>query len=233
MSQRIVLMSDIHGNLPALEAVAGAIPRTDQVCVAGDLVFDGPCPAEVLDLLRELGWTLIMGNTDRDITAPPGDGTKKRSRRVEWTRTVLGDDRLTFLQELPFSARFSGADGDTVLAVHANPIDMDRHLRPSMTEDELAPFLEGIDASILAFGHLHTPYIRPANGVVLIDVSSVGHPKDGDRRAAYTVVTWEAGGRSVEQVRVPYDLDNTIHLLRHSGLPDAEEQVASLLKASY
>jgi diadenosine tetraphosphatase ApaH/serine/threonine PP2A family protein phosphatase len=102
-----------------------------------------------------------------------------------------------------------------------------------MSEVELRPYLAGIDANVLAFGHLHTPYVRPVDDVLLVDVASVGHPKDHDLRASYCVLTWDNGSRSISQKRVPYDVEETVYRMRHSGMPCAEKQVASLLKASY
>lgn len=229
----VVLMSDIHGNLPALEAVAGSLPEHDRVVVAGDLCLEGPCPAEVLDALEDWGWTLIMGNTDRDIVAPAPGMKQEKAAQVEWTRRRLGDDRLRKLARLPFSVRVSGDGGHMVLVVHGNPLNLDDQLYPTMSEEELRPYLKNVNAEVLAFGHLHIPYVRPVDGVLLVDVSSVGHPKDHDLRAAYTVLTWDGDERSVSGFRIPYDVERTVFLLRESGMPGAKAQAESLLKASY
>lgn len=233
MGRTVVALSDVHGNLPALQAVARSIPPADAVVVAGDLCLSGPHPAEVLDLLWELGWQLILGNTDRDIVRLPEDLKQRKAEQACWTRRQLGERRLQHLAQLPFSATIDGAGGETVCAVHANPLNLEDHLRPEMTDDELQPYLDGVEADLLVFGHLHIPYVRPAGRVLLVDVASVGHPKDLDLRAAYTVLEWEDGRRSVRQVRVPYDVEEAVHALRRSGMPHAEEQVQSLLKASY
>jgi predicted phosphodiesterase len=233
MTYRAIFMSDIHGNLPALQAVRGSLPAHDAVYVAGDLCFEGPCPAQVLDLLLESGWTLIMGNTDRDIVIPPESAGGLNGDRVTWTREALGADRLERLATLPFSATCAPEGADEVLVVHANPLNMDEHLPPTLSAAELAPYLHNVTSDIIVFGHLHTPYVRPVDDVLLIDVSSVGHPKDRDRRAAYTIITWDGERRSIEQVRIPYDLEQAVSLLRRSDMPGAEEQIESLLKASY
>jgi putative phosphoesterase len=225
-------MSDIHGNLPALRAVVDSLPEHDAVYVAGDHCLEGPCPAAVLDLLDDLGWTLVMGNTDRDIVSPPAEAKQVKRERIEWTRGQLGERRLELLASLPFSTRLE-AGGDRVLAVHANPLTMDEHLRPSMSDEELAPYLRDAHADLLVFGHLHIPYTRPVGDMLLMDVSSVGHPKDRDRRSAYVAVTWDGDSRRIDQVRVPYDIEETIGLLRRSGMPGAESQIEDLLKASY
>ena len=226
-------MSDTHGNLAALRAVVDSLPDHDRVVVAGDLCLDGPDPAEVLDLLQDLGWSLLRGNTDQDLVSPPLDLKDHKARLVQWTREQLGERRLGCLDQLAPSTRIAGEGGETVLVVHANPLNLEDHLRPTMTEEELEPYLAGIDATILAFGHLHIPYVRPVAEVLLVDVASVGHPKDHDLRAAYTVLTWDGGARSITQVRVPYDVEEAVHRTRRSGMPDAEKQIALLLRASY
>lgn len=226
----VVLMSDIHGNLQALEAVTRTLPPADAVYVAGDLCLEGPRPAEVVDVIRERGWHAVMGNTDEDILNPPGG---KKGAMAHWTRKKLGPERLQWLASLSFSERFSHDGKDRTLIVHANPLNMEDQLYPDMTEEQLRPYLASVHAEILAFGHLHIPYLRPVDGILLADVSSVGHPKDHDRRAAYTVVRWDGEQRAVQQVRVPYDIERTAQLLRESDMPGADNEARSLLKASY
>jgi predicted phosphodiesterase len=228
----IVLMSDIHGNLPALEAVAGALPSHDSVYVAGDLCLEGPKPAEAVDFIRDRGWLAVMGNTDRDIVEENGDNGE-RIDRIRWTREQLGAERLHWLAGLPFARTVTEAGREAILVVHANPLELETQLRPGMSRKKLQPFLEGVHAGILAFGHIHLPYLRTVDGILLANVSSVGHPKDLDRRAAFTVVRLDGDRRGVEQVRVPYDMDRTAALLRSSGMPGAEEEIESLFRASY
>ncbi len=231
--RRIVVMSDVHGNLTALKAVVDSLPEHDEVVVAGDLCLDGPDPAGVIDLLRELDWPLAMGNTDFDIIQALDDLKPKEADTVVWTREQLGAARLRFLVDLPFSHRIETGTEQWMLAVHANPLNMDEALSPTMTPEELEPYLRGVDAEVLAFGHLHTPYVRPVGDLVLVDVSSVGHPKDRDLRSAYTVFEWDGARRSINQVRVPYDVERAVDRMRRCGMPHAEKRIASLLKASY
>lgn len=228
----VILMSDIHGNLPALEAVAASLPDHDDVYVAGDLCLEGPKPAEVVDFLRQREWQCVVGNTDRDIVE--GDeGDSAKDQRIRWTREQLGEERLRWLANLPFERRVQVDGREAILVVHANPLNLETQLAPDMSEKKLQPFLQDVKADILAFGHIHLPYLRTVNGILLADVSSVGHPKDLDRRAAYTVVRLGGDRRSAEQVRIPYDLARTAELLRGSGMPGAEEQIESLYRASY
>jgi diadenosine tetraphosphatase ApaH/serine/threonine PP2A family protein phosphatase len=181
----------------------------------------------------DLSWTLILGNTDCDIVEASGDLKKTKALRVAWTRAQLGQGRLDRLTSLPRAITLSLARDESLLAVHANPRTLDDHLYPTMSEDALQPYLEGVTASIMAFGHLHIPYIRRVAGMSLVDVASVGHPKDLDLRAAYTVVHSSNGMLSIEQVRVPYDVDRTIHELHTCDMPGAVEQARDLLRASY
>lgn len=232
MAIRVVVMSDIHGNLPALHAVRDSLPAHDAVFVAGDLCLEGPCPAAVVDLITQQSWIAVMGNTDRDILDLPPDSGTRKSELVTWTREQLGPERLDWLSALPFSRRFD-SDGDELLVVHANPLNMHDQLYPDMTAGQLEPYINAADATIMAFGHLHIPYVRPVENLLLIDVSSVGHPKDHDLRAAYTVITWDGATRSVEQVRVPYDVEETVRLMRESGMRRPGKEIDSLLKASY
>lgn len=233
MAYRAIFMSDIHGNLPALTAVQRSLPDHDACYVAGDLCLEGPCPAQVLDIVHEAGWTAVMGNTDRDIVSRPSPDKAVKYDRITWTREQLGPERLERLASLPFSVRCSGTASESVLVVHANPLNMDEHLPPTLSPSELAPYLRDVEDDIVVFGHLHTPYIRPVDGVLLVDVSSVGHPKDLDPRAAYTIITWDDNRRSIEQVRIPYDVEHAVALLRTSDMPGADEQIDRLLKASY
>jgi len=228
---RLVVMSDIHGNLTALNAVIAALPPADRIIVAGDLCLEGPRPAEVWDRLQELGAELLMGNTDRDIVQDAGDAKPRKRAMIEWAREQLGPDRVRAMAAMPFSRR-AGPDG-VLLAVHANPRTMDEHLYPDMTPEQLQPYLKDVEAEIIAFGHLHVPYIRPVANYVLVDVSSVGHPKDHDLRASFTVFEWEGLTRRITNVRVPYDVERTVDEMRTSGMPYGEKEAADLLRASY
>jgi predicted phosphodiesterase len=225
-------MSDVHGNLPALMAVQRVLPEYDTAIVAGDLCLEGPCPSEVLDLLDEYNWSLVLGNTDRDVAFPSSEEDANKAQLIAWTRERLGHDRIERLASLPRHVRIE-SDSIAALVVHANPLNLDDQLYPTMSEEALRPYLETVDAEILCFGHLHIPYVRPVLGVLLADVSSVGHPKDHDLRAAFTILTFDGGMRSVEQVRVPYDIDATVNFIRQSDMPNAEQAIESLLKAAY
>src|SRR5919199_347624 len=190
---RLAILADIHGNLLALEAVLADLDArggADALVIAGDLCLDGPRPREVLARIRALGCPVIQGNTDRDLAAAPdraaGPARDDHAALLAWTRARLGEDGVAYLRELPFSHRVDAPDaGATVLVVHANPRNLDDHLRPLAPEDSITPYLADLppDVALVAFGHLHIPYTRRIGGITPADVSRLGLPKGGDRRA--------------------------------------------------
>jgi diadenosine tetraphosphatase ApaH/serine/threonine PP2A family protein phosphatase len=194
------LLYDIHGNLPALEAVLGDARDVgvERWIVGGDVVLFGAWPAETYERLRELpdaDW--LRGNTDRWLV-DDSDRPDIATQAVEDCLTVLDDATVRELAGLPFDVR---ARGD--LYVHASPASDMRSFLPEPGDDE-----EELLASIppgtprVVFGHTHLPFARTAGQVELVNPGSVGIPLDGDPRAAWAIV--HEDGR-VEHRRVAYD----------------------------
>jgi CHAD domain-containing protein/predicted phosphodiesterase len=237
---RVAVLSDIHGNLLALEAVLddlAAAGGADLVVIAGDLALGGPQPRETLERLRSLGYPMVQGNTDRDL-ALDADVTAaaEYAALLQWTREQLGPAGLSFLRDLPFSHHVVDPGGvASVQIVHANPQNLDDQLQPYSPDSRIAPLLEGLAAEVqaLAFGHLHIPFEREVGTLLLANIASVGQPKDGDRRANYGLLRWERGNWSVEQRRVEYPVDEVVALLREANPPGADELIKTLLRARY
>lgn len=235
---RIAIISDIHGNQLALEAVLRdleAQPRCDQVVIAGDLCLNGPRPREVLALVRSLNCPVIQGNVDLEtVTQAPEKGEKKRSA-VGWTRDQIGEAGVAYLAALPFCYRVNNPAGRDLLIVHANPLNLEDALFPNAEDEELERLLGGLDAQVgaLAFGHLHIAYVRHWRELLLVDVASCGAPRDEDRRAAYGILTWQANAWEAEIRRVAYDLPAVIRQIKSSGMPNAEKRVKVLQEAHY
>lgn len=241
---RVALLSDIHGNLVAFEAVLADMARRgpfDQVIVAGDLVWSGPWPAEVVDRVRHLKAVVLQGNTDaffrRSIhETPPGKNEERFSAHLTWMYEQLGPQRAAYLAGLPFAHRISPAAGHDLLVVHANPWDLERAIVPKMPEDELDLLLlerGQPDWEILAFGHVHVPFVRRWRGRWLVDVASAGLPMDGDPRAVYAILTWDGRGWHVEHHRVFYDVPVVAHHMRVGGLPRGKHFAERLVAARY
>jgi putative phosphoesterase len=225
---RIALVSDIHGNLTALDAVVDDIARrgVDRVVQGGDLALMGPRPAEVIDRIRELGWPGIVGNTDEAIWRPEeherllNDAPALKpmvdlifQTYVPDARERLGDDRIGWMRELPAEHR----EADLAL-VHARPGDLWRAPMPEADDDELAGTYRPLEAGLAVYGHIHKPYVREVDGLTVANSGSVGLPFDDDPRAAYLIV--DDGKPSI--VRVEYDVEREVRALRESGHPDAD-----------
>jgi len=245
---RVALLSDIHGNLVALDAVLADIARQgffDEVVVAGDLVWAGPWPAEVVDRVRGLHATVIQGNTDAffgrlPADAPPGKHEERFAAQLEWMQARLGPERTAYLAGLPFAHRIvpsparNGATSQTLLVVHANPIDLERPITPRLGEADLDTMLGGTgDWAVLAFGHIHIPFVRQWRDRLLVNVASVGLPMDGDRRAAYAILSWDGASWQVEHHRVPYPVPVVTHQMRSCGMPRGKHFAERLMSASY
>jgi predicted phosphodiesterase len=246
---RVAILSDIHGNVLALDAVLADLASRgpfDQVVVAGDLVWAGPRPREVIDRVQALRAIVIRGNTDAffdsDVETPEGKDPGRFTTQLTWMLDQLGPERVAYLRALPFSYLISPAPGNDLLVVHANPRDMDQAIMrraPDADLDDLL-FEDGRPPAwrALAFGHIHTPFIRTWRDRLLVNVSSVGLPMDGDQRAAYAILTWEPAGRGggawrAEHRRVAYPTAVVVHEMKTSGLPRGKHFAERLMAASY
>ncbi len=229
---RIVLFSDIHGNVAALEAVLADIRREaapDALFVAGDLALLGPRPTESLALLRSLdGARFVKGNTDQYLIDYSAD-----EAAVAFAREQLSEEQIGFVRDLPFEQRLEAAPGHELLVVHANPRDLEGQIKPDSSDELIRPMLLGVSAEIIAFGHYHVPFVRKLDRWTLVDVASVGMPRDGDRRAVYAVLTWDRGAWRIEHRRVAFDIEAVARDYAAVGYPDAEQAARQLLKASY
>ena len=234
---RVAVISDIHGFSIALDHVLAdiaAVPGIDCVVAAGDLAEGGPDPAGVVDRIRDAGIRSVQGNTDRDLASGVRNSTPAR-----WVSRQLGKERLAWLGGLPFELRLSppGASnpGDDLLVVHANPQDMDRHLDPGFSDDQVREFLGETQAAVVAFGHLHVAYQRTVGCVKLIDVSAVGNPKDEDLRSKWGLISWdESTGQWQTELRyVAYPLDQTVEQLKAVAYPNWRKAAKKLERASY
>lgn len=239
---RYALISDVHANLPALEAVLTDIDARsdiDAVYHLGDLVGYAPWPDEVVELLRAREIPGVAGNYDSTVaTNYRHCGCRYEDPRqeelshlsYEWTREHVSATTRRWLGGLPFrmDIRPAGghASGPRLFLVHGNPVLNTVYWtedRPDSFCVKMAGHLGARARDVVAFGHTHKPWYRDVDGIRFVNTGSVGRPKDGDWRAGYAVVAFEDGdGRDVvvEQVRVEYDLDRATAGIRESELPD-------------
>jgi len=237
---RVAVFTDIHGNLPALEASLAAIDAigVDQSYCGGDLVGYGPNPNEVRALIEDRGIPTIYGNYDyaigRDLEdcgcayVTPHDRALGQ-QSVEWTLAHTNDRAKAFMRGLPFDLRVEMTD-QRVRLVHGSP----RKVNEYLFEDKPASLYERLAASaecdVLVFGHTHTPWVREYGGVLFVNCDSVGKPKDGDPRGAFAILEL-VGGRVVASIeRAPYDAEPVAREVEAVGLPS--EFATKLVAAS-
>jgi putative phosphoesterase len=234
---RIAILSDIHGNQIALDAVLGDLtqqPGIDHIVAAGDLCLNGPCPKEVLNTLQALHCSVIQGNVDRDVVDATKKGPKKQGI-VTWTREQIGPEGIHYLATLPFSKYIENPLGTDLLVVHANPLNQDDTLLPDLQDDKMEQLLGELPATIgaLAFGHYHVAYTRRWRGLLLVDAGSCGMPRDEDVRASYAILTWRDDTWQVEHRRVKYDLKAVVKQLKNCGMPNVDKRIKILTEAKY
>ncbi|WP_408959987.1 metallophosphoesterase family protein [Natrinema sp. 74] len=210
---KVGLISDIHSNRVALEAVLEDMPDVDKLCCAGDVVGYNPWPAECVDALRERDVPTVMGNHDAAVAVEtPFRFNGMAKAGVEHAETQVSDDQLEWLASLP-GERLE-CDGRMKL-VHGHPDDPDRYTRYTYPREFSPRLLD--DEDVLVLGHTHVQGTeRFAEGIV-VNPGSVGQPRDGDPRAGYAVVDLEA--LTVETHRVEYDIEAVQDAVDAAGLP--------------
>jgi len=235
---QIAIISDIHGNQVALEAVLQHISHqqaVDAIVVAGDLCLNGPCPRQVLETLQALECSVIQGNVDVDVTSQrPKKGTKKRGI-VDWTREQIGDAGINYLDSLPTAHLVSNPHGTDLLVVHSNPLNSEEAIFPSASDEDLRHLVGGVPDTIgaVAFGHIHIAYQRRWQHLLLLDAGSCGLPRDEDHRASYGLLTWKKGEWQAIHHRVEYDVPKVVDQLRTCGMPNVDKRIKVLLEARY
>lgn len=236
---RIALISDIHANLPALDAVLGDIASRGDVAATyhlGDLVGYASWPNEVVSRLRDAGIEGISGNYDSTVaTDYKHCGCKYEDPEQEklshvsfaWTRENVSVETKQFLGSLPFRldlAPLGGhLSGPRVILVHGTPTLNTVYWtedRPDSFCLQMANVAGAKKGDTIAFGHTHLPWHREIEGIHFVNTGSVGRPKDGDPRAGYVVLDVKEEQTSVEFARVGYDVDLAARAIEASSLPN-------------
>ncbi|HET7559181.1 MAG TPA: metallophosphoesterase family protein [Limnochordia bacterium] len=216
---RIAVISDPHGNLPALEAVLADVARqgVERTVCLGDLAFKGPFPDECVSLIRERGIPCVYGNTDiflltaagrADGAAAPGwTLTEDERPYLDWHVARLSSANLEYLASLELQFRLDVA-GEPLLFVHATPQDCQSAIRPDDPPERLRARVAGAACRWLVMGHIHEPFLRRFDGKWLINTGAIGFSLDRDWRAAYAIIDPSSG--RVEFRRVEYDLESVV-----------------------
>jgi putative phosphoesterase len=235
---RVAIVSDIHGNLTAFEAVLRDLKRSspDLVLHGGDLAQGGSSPAEIVDRVRELGWQGVLGNADEMLFAPEtlaafaAQSSHLRSLftaisgMADWTREKLGDERCAWLASLPREQIQSW-----FALVHASPESTWRAPAREAADTEFERIYAPLGRPLAVYGHIHRPFIRRLDAITVINSGSAGLSYDGDPRASYLLL--EDTEPTIR--RVDYDLDAEIQRLSGSGTPHSDWIARSLASASF
>jgi len=204
---RVAALCDVHGNLPALEAVLAEVAATDvdRILCGGDVVA-GPFPRECLERLLALDAVFVRGNGDR----APSD----------WVAERLDPLTLEFLRELPVAVPV----GD-VLYCHGSPRSDEEILTRVSPEERVRAALAGVEERIVVGGHTHVQYDRVVDGIRFVNAGSVGRPYEGRPGAFWAIVD----GEDVEHRHTPYAIDAAVVAIRATSYPDADELCSTLI----
>jgi len=214
---KVGVLSDIHGNKVALDAVLEDMPPVDRLICAGDVVGYNPWPGECVEFVRDRSVSTVMGNHDRATAGSGGFGFNSMAGAgVEYAREQLSEEQLAFLTALLDSRRECN---DRVRIVHGHPADPDRYTYPAQFDPELLG-----EEDVLVMGHTHIQAHEVYDEGIVMNPGSVGQPRDGDPQAAYSVLDLDA--MAVTEHRVEYDIERVQIAVREAGLP---EQIADRL----
>lgn len=210
---RVAALYDVHGNLPALEAVLSELERArvETIVVGGDVLW-GPQPAECLRSLRSAGARFIAGNCERDALQPESDADR-------WCNGQLGDAERGLVRSWPRCLELEVEGLGHVLFCHATPSDDEKILTRLTPDEVVADALDGVVADLVVCGHTHVQFDRrPVGAPRLVNAGSVGLPYEGSAGAFWTLL-----GRDVERRRTEYDVDEALRKLRSAGFPSFDE----------
>ncbi|EEL50344.1 MULTISPECIES: metallophosphoesterase family protein [Bacillus cereus group] len=239
---KIAVISDIHGNIPALEAVLEDIKLRgiERIFCLGDLVGKGPQSSDVIDIVRKECEQVVMGNWDDFITKPTEFETLK------WHQKQLTEEHENYLRELPFSIEFM-MSGKFIRMFHASPRSLYERIQPYASGEERVSMFENsnltenIEAErtpdVVCYGDVHQAFVQNFRGKTLCNAGSVGNPLE-ITQASYLIFEGlynqkEAGSFSIQLVRVPYDIERAIQLAKDVNMPELDEYAQELTTAKY
>ena len=209
---QIGLISDIHANLPALEAVLDDMPAVDEIVCGGDVVGYNPWPRACLERSKELATVTVQGNHDRTVQTPQRYAANRMAEAgLEYAKQELSGAQLEWLEALPRTATFGE---DRYLLVHSHPERLGKYVYPREFAD-LRPYVDEYDGIVI--GHTHIQHEVRVDDRLILNPGSVGQPRDDDPRAAYAVLDTETGETDLR--RVEYDIGYVADEIAASGLP--------------
>ena len=227
---KILVISDIHGNMKALET-AMEIPHDEVICL-GDLVDYGPSPREVIDFMMENNIPVIKGNHDNAVATGIDCGCSYEIKHLsiatrDYTKNQLDDRQMDFLKNLPVKIEKEHRGGK-VLFTHGSPRSFYEYIKPQTPDAEIQEMLEGVEADLLVVGHSHIPMTRNVGNITIVNPGSAGQPRDGIPRASCAVL--DTDSMEFEIYRLEYDMDSVVDKIRER-MPHCDELIAILKNA--
>jgi putative phosphoesterase len=223
---KIALISDIHSNLPALEAVLAHAHSqgVETFWCMGDLLHFNAYPQEVVKTIRKLDAVCIYGNIDCQVMDLKKLIEKKKEipddqQPLVWTYQQLTPKSRKYLADLPMTRRLK-LNGSRFLLVHGSPVAFDDPIYSDTPDARLRELARMTKAEFIICGHTHKPFVREVEGVTFINPGSVGKPIDGDPRACYAIMKVKKDVVSIEPFRVSYDLAGMIQKMKEVQLPE-------------
>ena len=226
---KVTLLADIHGNLAALKAVlrhARGQGAAQTILNLGDSVGYGPNPEAVVRLIRGSQFINILGNYDKKVLSKKHrqegwSRVKKPGKRTmfAWTYHALSKSSRAYLKSLP-KTRSIRLEEFQLLMSHGSPDSISEHLLPGTPKKRLSELAADYPVDAILFGHSHQPFIRTVQGVLFINPGSLGRPDDGDPRANYAILDLREGNITADLFRVPYAINDAVHAMRRTGLPE-------------
>jgi predicted phosphodiesterase len=224
----IAVISDIHGNLPALTAVMADLNRMtpDQVVVNGDMIGRGPQSRETLDVIRETGWPAVLGNHEEFLAACargdcPSDWEEGWWNPIRMAMSTLSPDCFAWMEKLPFTHIVEMPGAPPIQMVHGSPRRSTEGFYLHDTDAHILTILNGVPYPVVVGAHTHVPLTRQVGGYHVLNSGSVGAPFNGDPTAQYLLLTWDGQAWSAEIRRVAYDRGEVLRLWRETGFWDS------------
>jgi predicted phosphodiesterase len=241
---RIAIISDVHGNLTALDAVLADLrqQKPDLIFHGGDIPYGGCNPCEVIDCIQQEGWPGVLGNTDEILWSsaarPALEAAAPRLKPLfhvlfetcaPATRNMIGESRLAWLQQLPAELRHEYQTDKNLVLLHAGPGNIWRAPMDTADDATLESTYKTLNAQIVVYCHIHRPFVRQVGAMTVCNSGSVGSPYDGDPRSSYLLI--DDGKPAIR--RVEYDVEREVGRLLASDYPLKEWYAEMRRKGSY
>ena len=222
---RLAVLSDIHGNLPALEAVLNDVQRraVDEIVVLGDLADRTPFPLDVVQRVTETNCTVVRGNTDTHLLrmasgdAPEAWHSSLQFAPLRWTLSHLNLDALDFIAGLPDEVEVIGPDGTKMRFVHGSPDNASEGIYPRLLRRRFHEIVDELTESLLFCGHTHRPWFERSDGKQIVNPGSVGQPFNNSNDAHYALVEWSNDKWHIQHRQVSYDVETVSSAFETSG----------------